>query len=282
MSGFKKVLNWFVTVETNGEEEVPEAAASADPDEAAAAARQAAEQGRGGQRPAEPKRVGEVRAPQSGKTLEEELAELDKELAQGRRPASASAAPTPRATGQVLYTPPAPVAAEAFDPAEFEGSPIQPRPAEDLYAAERLPPQGQGFTVYKIEELLASPHLRGLSVEMKRASLLVAMQASGVDVESVIADAALRDRALDAHEMDLLIELEDLESQTHAQNEALEAEAQAVLRRLQQEMSENTARLEAARKAVAAWKAQKQAEERRLYEAVALFASPDKNPVSIG
>ena len=48
----------------------------------------------------------------------------------------------------------------------------------------------------KVGEMLKNPKLAGMAKEAKAAAVLVALEASGVSIESVIAEAARKDKAL--------------------------------------------------------------------------------------
>jgi hypothetical protein len=293
MAGIKKVLNWFVTIETDETQPAPPAAASANPDEAAQAAKQQAARGPVGKPPEQPRRVGQVQAG-GGKTLEEEMAELDAQIARERGEAPQASAPS--STRPMQAAPPVrPSARPTFDDldlsedaeldADAEEGAGEPRQHsfDALYKAAQLPgPEAPDFSVYKIERLLESEHLQGLRNDMKRASLLVAMQASNVKVDSVIADASKRDQILDSYDNNLALELDELEQQVTLQNEELEAEAKAVLERLQEQIAANNKQLADARSSYKSWKRAKKTEEQRLYNAIALFIAPGAdNPVTL-
>lgn len=287
MAGIKKVLNWFVTIETDETQPAPPAAASANPDEAAQAAKQQAARGPVGKPPEQPRRVGQVQGG-GGKTLEEEMAELDAQIARERGEAPQASAPS--STRPMQAAPPArPSARPTFDELDLSeeaeegaGEPRQ-HSFDALYQEAQLPgPDAPDFSVYKIERLLASEHLQGLRNDMKRASLLVAMQASNVKVDSVIADASKRDQLLDSYDNNLAMELDELAEQVKLQNEELEAEAQAVLQRLQEQIAANNKQLADARSSYKSWKRAKKTEEQRLYDAIALFIAPgEDNPVTL-
>ena len=47
----------------------------------------------------------------------------------------------------------------------------------------------RGYSINKVVEMLYSDHIRGLSKEMRRASVLMALDAAGVSIEEVLRDA---------------------------------------------------------------------------------------------
>ena len=71
---------------------------------------------------------------------------------------------------------------------------------EDIYRAAGIMVPRKGYTINKVVEMLNSEHMRGLSKEMKRAALLMALDAAGVPVGQVQQDAKARQEALDSYE----------------------------------------------------------------------------------
>lgn len=73
-------------------------------------------------------------------------------------------------------------------------------PMEDIYRAAGIMNPRRGYTIGKVVEMLRSEHMRGLSKEMKRAAILMALDTSDTPVEQIQKDAKARHDALDAHE----------------------------------------------------------------------------------
>jgi hypothetical protein len=81
-----------------------------------------------------------------------------------------------------------------------------PRPAVDLLPMEDIcraagimaPPKGYGIN--KVVEMINSEHVCGLSKELKRAAVLMALNAAGVPVGQVLQDYKSRQEALDFYE----------------------------------------------------------------------------------
>jgi len=73
-------------------------------------------------------------------------------------------------------------------------------PMEDIYRSVGIMNPPRGYTINKVVEMLNSEHIRNLSNEMKRAALLMALDAAGTSVEQVQKDANARQNALDSHE----------------------------------------------------------------------------------
>ncbi len=74
-------------------------------------------------------------------------------------------------------------------------------PVEDVYQSAGILDPRRGYSVLKVVEMLKSQHLRGLSAEMKRAAVLMALDAAGVSIDQIQRDAKLRQDALDAYEI---------------------------------------------------------------------------------
>ena len=70
----------------------------------------------------------------------------------------------------------------------------------DIYQTAGIRGPRTGCSINKIVEMLRSEHLRGLSKEMKRASVLVALDAAGISLDEVVDDAKARLEAIDSYE----------------------------------------------------------------------------------
>jgi lambda repressor-like predicted transcriptional regulator len=73
-------------------------------------------------------------------------------------------------------------------------------PMEDIYRAVGIMNPPKGYSVTKVVEMINSEHIRDLSKEMKRAAVLMALDAAGTSIEQLQKDAKARQDALDAHE----------------------------------------------------------------------------------
>lgn len=65
-------------------------------------------------------------------------------------------------------------------------------PLEDIYRTARIMEPRMGYSITKVVEMLGSDHLRGLSDEVKRASVLMALTVAGIPLGDVLQDAAQR------------------------------------------------------------------------------------------
>lgn len=197
----------------------------------------------------------------------------DEPKAAAARPDGAPAAPTP-----------APRRAEELvvEPGDASPSSVPaPVPSAELsvvYDSAKIAPPAHGYTVLKVAEMLHSEHIRALPAEVRRKSVLVALDAAGVTVEEIVEDAVRRDRALDTYERVLQQHVDKLVEATAAENRALEDEVATRAAALRAQIDENTRKVVAEQAGLQAWRQRKQHEEALIAEAVGHFVT--ENPVT--
>jgi hypothetical protein len=84
---------------------------------------------------------------------------------------------------------------------------------DQIYKAAEIPPAPQGYSILKVSQMLESEHIRNLPSDVKKSSVLVALDAAGVDIKEIIQDAVRRDRALDGYERVQQRTVQELETQ---------------------------------------------------------------------
>jgi len=171
------------------------------------------------------------------------------------------------------------IAAGVKTPA-FTQAVADPTSFEQIYQAAEVRTPVHGFTIFKIADMLKSEHIRTLPVEIKRSSVLLALDAAGVKLQEVIEDAVRRDRALDTFELVQQRALDQLEARKTEENGKLQAEADRVLNELRLKVQANNDEIARERERMQTWRLQKQQEERRIADAVAPFTS--ENPITTG
>ena len=77
---------------------------------------------------------------------------------------------------------------------------VELSPMEDIYRAAGIMIPRKGYSITKIVEMTESGYIRGLSTEMKRAAVLMALDAAGISIEQIEQDAKARQDALDSYE----------------------------------------------------------------------------------
>jgi|SRR4051794_14824895 len=187
-------------------------------------------------------------------------------------------------------TPAEPSAAQTVaDIAASIAQPAQPRMAslpgpaasfDEIYNAAEIRPPDHGYTIYKIADMLQSEHIRNLPAEVKRSSILLALDAAGVKLQEIIEDAVKRDRALDTFERVQQRSLEELELRKTAESKQIQEEMDKLV-------AEHRARIQANADAVAkererfyTWRLQKQQEEQKISDTVSHFVT--ENPITRG
>jgi hypothetical protein len=73
-------------------------------------------------------------------------------------------------------------------------------PLEEIYVAAGVVSPRRGYTIKKVMEMLHSEHLSALSKEMRRASVIMALDAAGISVDDVLRDAQVRLEAIKSYE----------------------------------------------------------------------------------
>ena len=145
---------------------------------------------------------------------------------------------------------------------------------DQIYQNAATKPQQAAYGILKVAEMLASPHIASLTPEARRGSVLMALEAAGIQIEDVLQDAILRQRALNDYEETEQLKLREYERAKIQEN----AETQAELDRL---TTEYTSRLQASLDEMAreqhqfhAWQKRKQQESQRITDSASFLVPP--------
>jgi hypothetical protein len=156
-------------------------------------------------------------------------------------------------------------------------SPIELLPMEDIYRAAGILNPRKGYSINKVIEMLHSEHLRGSSKEMKRASVLMALDAAGISVDEVLQDARVRQEAIDAYEAGQRKQFEALLAQKAEENIQIQAELERVKARYGERLRRNLDGMAREKGTFGNWLTLKQQESQSMAEAVELCL---KTPVN--
>lgn len=181
------------------------------------------------------------------------------------------AAPASRRVADVV--PEAVVPTVALDQAAVGAGAI-----EDVYTSARIEAPAHGYTVLKVAEMLESEHIRALPPDVKRKSVMVALEAAGVAIDDIVQDAVRRDQALDTYERVLEKHLENLRAETAADNARLESEIEKQVAELRARIDENNRLVTREQDELLAWRARKQQAESTIADAVGHFVT--ENPIT--
>lgn len=148
----------------------------------------------------------------------------------------------------------------------------------EIYTAADIPAPASGYTILKVAEMLQSPHIKDLPAEVKKSSILVALDAAGVKVQQLVEDAVRRDKALDTFERLQQKQVEEFEAAKLDENRKHQAEMDKLVAELKGKIEANQKAVTQRREAFQAWRIQKQLEEQRIADTVGHFVT--ENPIS--
>ena len=151
---------------------------------------------------------------------------------------------------------------------------------DEIYKAAEIPSPPQGYSILKVADMLQSEHIRNLPSDVKRSSVLVALDAAGVDIKDVIQDAVRRDRALDTYERVQQRAAEELESKKNKENSQIQADIDRYVAEQRAKMQANTDQVTKEKERFFGWRLKKQQEEKKIADAVGYFVS--ENPITTG
>jgi hypothetical protein len=152
----------------------------------------------------------------------------------------------------------------------FAGSTGELLMFEEIYRSAGIKSPRLGYSIGKVIEMLHSEHVRNLAAETKRASLLMALEAAGVQVDEVLQDATLRQRAINSYEAIQRKHLEEFEARKAQENCAIQAEMERVAAEYAVRISNGLDEVAREKDNFRKWQAKKQHEAQRIAEAVAL------------
>lgn len=155
-----------------------------------------------------------------------------------------------------------------------------PTSFEEIYKAAEIPPAPQGYSILKVAHMLESEHIRNLPSDVKKSSVLVALDAAGADIKDVIQDAVRRDRALDTYERVQQRAVAELESKKSQENAQLQAQIDKYLTEQRAKIQSNNDEIAREKERFAGWRLKKQQEEKKIADTVGYFVS--ENPITTG
>jgi len=147
-------------------------------------------------------------------------------------------------------------------------------PMEDIYRAAGIMVPRKGYTINKVVEMLNSEHIRGLSKDMKRVALLMALDAAGVPIGEVLRDAKLRRDALDSHEAQQRKQVEAEWARKEQENIQIQAELESVRAHYMARISRNLDGVAREKETFESWVTLKRQECQSMAEAAELCVEP--------
>ena len=155
-----------------------------------------------------------------------------------------------------------------------------PTSFDEIYKAAEIPPGPQGYTILKISQMLESEHIRNLPSDVKRSSVLVGLDAAGVDIKEIIQDAIRRDRALDTYERVQQRAADELEARKNKENSEIQAQIDQYVTAQRAKIQSNNEEVAREKERFTGWRLKKQQEEKKIADAVGYFVT--ENPITTG
>jgi hypothetical protein len=197
----------------------------------------------------------------------------------GGEPSAANARSAPAATKSAAQSVAEIASSMAAEP-KFTTPVSDPTSFDEIYKAAEIPPAPQGYSILKVSQMLESERIRNLPSDVKRSSVLVALDAAGVDVKEVIQDAIRRDRALDTYERVQQRAAEELEGRKTKENSEIQAQIDKYVTEQRAKIQSNNEAISREKERFTGWRLKKQQEEKKIAEAVGYFTS--ENPITTG
>jgi hypothetical protein len=172
------------------------------------------------------------------------------------------------------------IAATLAPEPQFTTPVSDPTSFEEIYRAAEIPPPPKGYSILKVSHMLESEHIRTLPSDVKKSSILVALDAAGVDVKEVIQDAIRRDRALDTYERVEQRAVEELEGRKAKENADIQAQIDKYVTEQRAKIQSNNDAVSREKERFNGWRLKKQQEEKKIAEAVGYFVA--ENPITTG
>lgn len=190
----------------------------------------------------------------------------------GQAPPGAAGAPPPAQDKAMAQR------VAAATPPPGPGGVVKTLEFSEIYAAAEISTPPHGYTVLKVSDMLQSPHIKDLPAEVRRSSILVALDAAGVKVANIVEDAVRRDKALDAFERIQQKAADEFDAAKLEENRKLQAEIDKMTADYKARIQANTDAATKRREAFAAWRVQKQIEEQKIADCVGYFVT--ENPIT--
>jgi hypothetical protein len=153
---------------------------------------------------------------------------------------------------------------------------------EQIYQNAAVKPPRLAYSILKIADMMNSPHLSGLTPEAKRCSLLMALDAAGAEVEDLLQDAVVRQRALNDFEDAQLNRLKELEAVKATENRQIQADLDRLTNQYMALIQANIDVLAREQDLFRSWQKRKLQEAQRITDAATVCVPPGTGPANGG
>jgi len=141
---------------------------------------------------------------------------------------------------------------------------------DDIYRAAGILNPPSGYGIQKVVDMLNSERLRDLSKDIKRVSVLMALDAAATPIDDLLQDATRRQRALDSYEAGRRQQLETFESRKAEENAQIEAELERIRAHYAERIQRNREQVQQEKEALRNWQMAMQHETQRIQEVMEL------------
>lgn len=141
---------------------------------------------------------------------------------------------------------------------------------EDIYRAVGIMSPGAGYGIHKVVDMLNSDRIRDLPQDVKRSSVLMALDAAGISADDLLTDATRRQNALTAYEAAQVKQLEEFETRKGKENAKIEEEMEKVRMHYAQRVQANLDLVAKEKDALHSWQMAMQHETQRISEVIEL------------
>ena len=145
---------------------------------------------------------------------------------------------------------------------------------EDVYRAAGIMKPGSGYDIHKVDDMLNSERIRDLSKDVKRASVLMALDAAGISADDMLIEATRRQNALTAYEAAQRKQLEDFEALKAQENARIEEEMEKIRAHYAERVQKNLDQVAKEREALKNWQGAMQHESQRIADVIDLCGKP--------
>jgi hypothetical protein len=145
---------------------------------------------------------------------------------------------------------------------------------QDIYMAVGILSSRLGYNIDTLSAMLDSAHMQGMASDVRKASVLMALEAAGIPLEELLRDGAKRLDTLNAYEAAERKRFEEYEARKSQESAQIQMEIERMTAHCVERIKHNLGEVTQAKDAFLNWQTTKQKEAHRISDAVALFTKP--------
>lgn len=153
-------------------------------------------------------------------------------------------------------------------------------PFEQIYQTAAVKPPRLAYGILKVAEMMNSSHLSGMSPEARRSSLLMALEAAGAEIEDLLQDAVVRQRALNDYDEAQGKRVQGFEQSKLDENKKIQQELDRLTSQYMARIQANLEEVAKEQDNFRSWQRSKQQESQRITEAAA-YCVPQGSAASV-